>query len=229
MCKELEVALHQHEAYVNQYLTDEKHEQNLFDSYLQIITLQLRTVVPETSPSDDMGREIRQCTDNYITELASEISWMRKEGSGCILNLQKKFNVNSMLIQKIIRVCHLVSRNFRYIPTITQRQIHSMLLILKIAIEEHEKYVNQFLSNSIDERLMYEKRREYIMKTLMVGICAHDSHDSVTSARRVINMAEFEDMMVRGIRDPYNSILGLTPTPTHNINYLGTHHHGWRD
>jgi hypothetical protein len=104
-----------------------------------------------------------------------------------------------------------------------------MLLILQIAINEHEKYVNQFLSNSTDERRMYESRKQYLIHDPAVGIGARGVHDSLTDARRILNTAEFEAMAAVGIRDPYNSILGLTPMPMHNIHYLGAHHHGWRD
>jgi len=226
MCKELEVALRQHEEHVNPYLANDQHERKLFDAYMHRITTQLRMVVPDVSSSDDVSREIYLCTTIYVAELALDVSWMRQQDNGCMLNLRHKFHF-SMLMQKIIKVCHLVSGNLGYISIITQRQIHAMLLVLQIAITEHEKYVNQFLSNSADERPMYEIRRHYLMYDPVVGIGARCGHDTLTNARRIINTVEFEAMTALAVHDPYNSILGLTPTPTHNIHYLEAHHHGW--
>ena len=162
MCKELEVALRQHEEYVNPYLTNDQHERKLFDAYMHRTTTQLRMVVPDASFSDDVSREIFLCTTVYVAELTADICWMSQQDRGCMLNLRHKFHMNSMLMQKIIKICHLVSSNLSYVSIRTQLQIHSMLLVLKIAIEEHEKYVNQFLSNSTDERPMYELRKEYL-------------------------------------------------------------------
>jgi len=229
MCKELQVALQQHEAHVNLYLSDEQHERNLFDAYMRTITLQLLMVMPNVSSSSDVSREIQLCSTSYIAELDSEVSWMRQQGMGCMLNLRHHFHVNSMLMQKISKVCHLVSSHLSSISISTQRQIHSMVLVLQIAMNEHEKYVNQFLSNSRDERPMYETRKQYLIHDPVVGIGVRSGHDSLLNARRSINRAEFEAMIAKGIRDPYNSILGLTPTPVHNIHYLGQGHHGWRD
>ena len=214
MCKELEEALRQHEAYVNQYLTDDEHEDNLFREYMHRINLQLR--------------DVAGCEDMYVAELGSEICWMSKQKNGCMLNLSPLGTGGGMLMQKIIRVCHLVKRNLNSILISTQCKIHSMLLVLKIAIEEHEKYVRQFLSNYTDERPMYETRIKYLLRDPVVGVCANDANDSFTNARRIINKKEYEDMKAIGIHDPYNSILGLATPPTHNIHYMGAHHHGWR-
>ena len=228
MCKELEVALRQHEEYVNPYLTNDQHERKLFDAYMHRTTTQLRMVVPDASFSDDVSREIFLCTTVYVAELTADICWMSQQDRGCMLNLRHKFHMNSMLMQKIIKVCHLVSINLSHTSITTLRQLHAMLLILQIAITEHEKYVNPFLSNSADERPMYEIRRHYLMYDPAVGVSARGSRDSLTNARCIINTVEFEAMTALGIHDPYNSVLGLTPAPTHNIHYLGAHDHGWR-
>jgi len=228
MCKELQVALRQHEEHVNPYLSNEPHERKLFDAYMHRITTQLRMVVPDFSCCDDVSREICLCTTIYVAELAADVSWMRQQEKGCMLNLQHQFHVNSMMMAKIIRVRRLVSCNLSSISITTQRQVHAMLLVLQIAITEHEKYVNQFLSNSTDETLMYEIRRHYLMHDPVVGIGARGGDNSLTSARRIVNTVEFEAMTALGKHDPYNSILGLSPTPTHNIHYVGAHHHGWR-
>jgi len=228
MCKELEVALRQHEEHVNPYLASDQHERKLFDAYMHRITTQLRMVVPDASFSDDVSREIYLCTTIYVAELASDVSWMRQQDNGCMLNLQHKVHVNSMLMQKITRLCHLVTSNLSYMSMNTRRQIHGMLLVLQITITKHEKYANQFLSNYTDESLMYEVRMHYLMYDPVVGIGARGGDDSLTNARRIVNTVEFEAMTALGEQDPYNSILGLSPAPTHNIHYLGAHHHGWR-
>jgi len=230
MCKELQVALRQHETHVNPYLAGDQHERNLLDAYMRSINSQLRMVVPDVSSSSDPScDEIHLCTTIYAAELASEVSWMLRQDSGCMLNLRHSFHANSMMMQKISAVCHLVSSDLSRVSIGTRRRVHAMLLVLQIAITEHEKYVNQFLSNSRDEKPMYEARMEYLMHHPDVGIGAQGGHDFLTHARRTINKAEFGAMTALGIHDPYNSILGLTPTPTHNINYMGVHHHGWRD
>jgi len=102
-----------------------------------------------------------------------------------------------------------------------------MLLVLKIAIEEHGKYVSQFLSNYTDDRPMYETSIKYLMRDPVVGVGANDAN--FTNARRIINKTEYEDMKAIGIHDPYNSILGLATPPTHNIHYMGVYHQGWRN
>jgi len=227
---ELQVALHQYEAHVHPYLVDKQHERNLFDAYMRTISSQsFRVVQHVSSSSSEISREIQLCSASFVGELDSEVCRMRRQEIGCMLNLRHNFHMKSMLMLKINILCQFIYDHQSYISTDTQRQIHSKLLVLEIAINEHEKYASQFLSNNVDERPMYEARKHYLIHDPVVGIGVHSGHDSIINARHIINRAEFDAMTAMGIRDPYNSILGLTPTPAHNIHYLGEHHHGWCD
>ena len=230
MCMELQVALHQYEAHVHPYLVDKQHERNLFDAYMKTISSQsLRVVQHVPLSSSEVSREIQTCSASFVRELDSEVCWMRRQEIGCMLNLQHKIHMKSMLMLKIDIICQFVLDHQSCISTDTQRQIHSKLLVLEMAINEHQKYIRKYLSNDVDERPTYEARKHYLIHDPVVGIRVRSGHDSIMNARHIINRAEFDAMRAIGIRDPYNSVLGLTPTPAHNIHYRGKHHHGWCD
>ena len=231
MCKELEVTIHQHENYVDWLLQDDMHETILFDNYWNTLQQQVHMVVPVSPCTKYMGSAIVGVTLQYVAYIQSELSTMQYIGYGYMLNAHAHSPHNTMLMRKITAILLVLHRSPVLVSISTQYQLHAMCLLMLLAIQVREKYVNQFLSNAVDEARMYNSRKTYLM--LYKQPNAADKLDntpvSECEERRTINADELIKMTAKGITDPYNSILGLSQPPLLNSNYIGKFHHGWKD
>jgi len=135
----------------------------IFDNYWNTTQQQAYMVVPVSPCTKYIDSEIEAVTLQYVAYIQSEMSTMQYIGYGYMLNDHAQTSHNTMLMRKITAILLVLQRNPVSVPISTQHQLHAMCLLMLVAIEVREKYVNKFLFNAVDERPMYNSQQTYLM------------------------------------------------------------------